>query len=48
MSKLTIASIEDGKNELIVNAEELVNGLAELTKLNDFFKKLEKNSEKSS
>lgn len=43
-----IASIEDGKNELIVNAEELANGLSELTKLNDFFNKLEKNSEKSS
>ena len=37
-----IDSIEDGKNELIVNAEELANGLSELTKLNDFFKKLEK------
>ena len=43
-----IASIEDGKNELIVNTEELANGLSELTKLNDFFEKLEKNSEKSS
>jgi hypothetical protein len=29
---------------LIVNAEELANGLSELTKLNDFFKKLEKSS----
>lgn len=43
-----IDSIEDGKNELIVNTEELANGLSELTKLNDFFEKLEKNSEKSS
>ena len=43
-----IASIEDGKNELIVNTEELANGLSELTKLNDFFEKLEKISEKSS
>ena len=43
-----IDSIEDGKNELIVNTEELAKGLSELTKLNDFFEKLEKNSEKSS
>lgn len=43
-----IDSIKDGKNELIVNTEELANGLSELTKLNDFFEKLEKNSEKSS
>lgn len=43
-----IDSIEDGKNELIVKTEELANGLSELTKLNDFFEKLEKNSEKSS
>ncbi len=39
-----IASIEGGKNELIVSAEELANGLSELTKLNEFFKKLEKSS----
>ena len=43
-----IDSIEDGKNELIVNTEELANGLSELTKLNDFYEKIEKNSEKSS
>ena len=43
-----IDSIEDGKNELIVITEALANGLSELTKLNDFFEKLEKNSEKSS
>ena len=39
-----IDGIEEGKNELVINAEELANGLSELTKLNEFFKKLEKNS----
>jgi hypothetical protein len=39
-----IDSIEEGKNELVINAEELANGLSELTKLNEFFKKLEKSS----
>ena len=43
-----ISSIEANRNEMIVNAEELANGLLELSKLSEFFGKLEKNSEKSS
>ena len=42
--KAQITNIEDGKYEVIVNIDELANGLGELTKLDEFFKKSEKSS----
>ena len=41
-------NIENGKDELILSVDEYSNILAELVKLEEFFNKKEKNSEKSS
>jgi hypothetical protein len=42
--KAQIVNIENDKEELLITVDELANGLSELAKLNEFFKKLEKNS----
>ena len=42
--KEQIAKIEQDNNEMVINAEELSIGLAELAKLAEFFKKNEKSS----
>ena len=42
--KAQIANIEGDKNEMLINAEELSNGLSELAKLKEFFEKSEKSS----
>ena len=41
-------NVENGKDELILSVDEYSNILAELVKLEEFFNKKEKNSEKSS
>jgi len=42
--KAQIASIEEDKNEMLIDNEELVSGLSELAKLKEFFDKSEKSS----
>jgi len=46
--KAQIANIENDNEELVIAADELSNGLAELQKLKEFSNIKEKNSEKSS
>lgn len=41
-------NVENGKDELILSVDEYSNILAELVKLEEFFNKKDKNSEKSS
>ena len=42
--KAQIVSIEEGKDELVISADEYTYGLSELAKLKEFFKKTEKSS----
>ena len=42
--KAQIVSIEEGKDELVISADEYTYSLSELAKLKEFFKKAEKSS----